>query len=71
MTRLNFDRIARPYRWLEYLSLGRALERCRFHFLPRLRDCRRALVLGDGDGRFTAKLLDANPSVQVDAVDIS
>ena len=71
MTRLNFDRIARPYRWLEYLSLGKMLERCRFHFLPRLRDCRRALVLGDGDGRFTAKLLRANPSVQVDAVDIS
>ena len=71
MTRLNFDRIARPYRWLEYLSLGRALERCRFHFLPRVRDCRRALILGDGDGRFTAKLLEANPSVEVDAIDIS
>ena len=71
MKQPNFDRIARPYRWLEYLSLGRALERCRFHFLPQLLDCRRALVLGDGDGRFTAKLLAESPSVEIDAIDIS
>ncbi len=71
MTRLNFDRIAKPYRWLEYLSLGRALEHCRFHFLPQTHACRHALVLGDGDGRFTAKLLETNRAVQVDVVDIS
>jgi SAM-dependent methyltransferase len=67
----NFDPIARPYRWMEYLSFGRALERCRFHFLPALGDRRRALVLGDGDGRFLARLLAANPNLHADAVDIS
>ncbi len=67
----NFDRIARPYRWLEYLTLGRALERCRLHFLPQLMHCRRALVLGDGDGRFLASLLTQNPTVEADAVDTS
>jgi cyclopropane fatty-acyl-phospholipid synthase-like methyltransferase len=67
----NFDPIARPYRWLEYLSFGPYLERCRFHFLDQLATHRRALVLGDGDGRFTAKLLAANPDVSVDAVDSS
>ena len=71
MKQPNFDRIARPYRWLEYLTVGKALERCRFHFLPQLLDCRRALILGDGDGRFTASLLAANPSLQADALDIS
>lgn len=71
MKQPNFDILARPYRWLEYLSLGRALERCRFHFLPQLHSCQHALVLGDGDGRFTAKLLAANPRVEVDAIDIS
>lgn len=71
MKQPNFDRIARPYRWLEYLSLGKTLERCRFHFLPQLLDCHRALILGDGDGRFTATLLADNPSIQVDAIDIS
>jgi SAM-dependent methyltransferase len=67
----NFDLIARPYRWLEYLTLGRALKRCRFHHLPALLQQRRALVLGDGDGRFLAQLLAQNPDLQADAVDTS
>ena len=68
---LNFDKLARPYRWLEYATFGRALERCRFHFLPQLKDARRALVFGDGDGRFLAQLLKANPQLHADVVDIS
>jgi SAM-dependent methyltransferase len=68
---LNFDRLARPYRWLEYATFGRTLERCRFHFLPALTSARRALVLGDGDGRFLARLLEANPQIEADVVDIS
>ncbi len=69
--RLNFDPLARPYRWLEYLTFGRALERCRFHFLPALTAAKHALVLGDGDGRFLARLLAANPDLHADVVDIS
>ena len=67
----NFDRIARPYRWLEYLTLGRALERCRLHFLPRLLNQSHALVLGDGDGRFLAELLERSRHLEADAVDTS
>ena len=67
----NFDGIARPYRWLEYATLGRTLERTRTHFLPELDACRSALVLGDGDGRFTAALLASNQDVRVYAVDRS
>jgi len=67
----NFDLIARAYRWLEYLSFGPFLERCRFYYLDELRSCRRALVFGDGDGRFTARLLAANSEIKVDAVDSS
>lgn len=67
----NFDSIARPYRWLEYLSFGPYLERCRFYYLDELRICRHALVLGDGDGRFTASLLAARPRITVDAIDAS
>jgi SAM-dependent methyltransferase len=66
-----FDRIARPYRWLEYLSFGPMLERCRLHFLPQLVSARRALVLGDGDGRFLARLLETNPLLHADVVDLS
>jgi SAM-dependent methyltransferase len=67
----NFDLIARSYRWLEYLTLGRALERCRNYYLPELRDRRHALVLGDGDGRFLAQVLGENPDLRADAVDTS
>jgi SAM-dependent methyltransferase len=67
----NFNPIARPYRWLEYLTLGKALESCRLHFLPQLLTQRNALVLGDGDGRFLAQLLKHNPYLHADAVDTS
>ena len=67
----DFNRIARAYRWLEYLTLGPLLERTRNHHLTRLRTCTQALILGDGDGRFTARLLAVNPDIWVNAVDIS
>lgn len=67
----NFNPIARPYRWLEYLTLGRALERCRLHFLPALLNRKRALVIGDGDGRFLAALMAENSYIHADAVDTS
>jgi cyclopropane fatty-acyl-phospholipid synthase-like methyltransferase len=67
----NFDRIARPYRWLEYLSFGPMLERSRFCRIPQLAYARRALVLGDGDGRFLARLLACDPLLHADVVDQS
>jgi len=67
----RFDRIARLYRPMEYLSFGPMLERCRFDHLPALADARRALVLGDGDGRFLARLLAAAPRLSADAVEAS
>jgi len=67
----RFDRVAHLYQAMEYLSFGPALERCRFHFIPALTRCRRALVLGDGDGRFLARLLKAAPHLHGDAVDAS
>ena len=67
----NFDRVARLYRWGEYLCLGPLLEQTRTFHLPRLAACRQALVLGDGDGRFTARLLRSNRAVRVHAVDTS
>ena len=69
--RSGFDRVARAYRWLEYLSFGAALERCRSRYLADMLTARRALVLGDGDGRFTALLMRHNPHVLVDACDAS
>lgn len=71
MPRTHFDHLARPYRWLEYLTFGPLLARCRFHRVPELGHARHALVLGDGDGRFLARLLAANPGLRADVVDQS
>jgi ubiquinone/menaquinone biosynthesis C-methylase UbiE len=68
---VNFDRIARPYRWLEYMSFGPWLERCRNGQLAHLTSARQALLLGDGDGRFLARLLAVNPKLTADVVDSS
>jgi cyclopropane fatty-acyl-phospholipid synthase-like methyltransferase len=69
----NFDRLARPYQALERFSFGRALARRRACFLDdaRVGNARRALILGDGDGRFSAVLLERYPELQVTAVDAS
>lgn len=67
----DFDRLAGAYRWMEWFSFGPLLRRCRCAFLGELRTAQRALVLGDGDGRFTAELLRINPEVRIDAVDAS
>src|ERR1019366_5450931 len=55
--RVNCDRIAGCYRWLEYAGFGRALEHRREAFLSEVAEARRVLVLGDGDGRALAALL--------------
>ena len=69
----NFDRLARVYAPLERCSFGRLLARRRACFLgdSRVASARRVLILGDGDGRFTAALLERYPALEVSAVDAS
>ena len=67
----SFDRLAPCYRVLEYLAFGRDLERARFSLLSHLKDCRRILVLGEGDGRCLEKLVAITPDAQIDCLDLS
>lgn len=67
----NFDRVARIYRWAEYAIFANALQRCRTHFLPTLITSKKALILGDGDGRFAKALLEHNLLIEADIVDSS
>ena len=67
----NFDRIARPYRLFEILTLGNALTRTRTAHLAALSACRNALILGDGDGRALAALLRTHPHLYATAIDAS
>ncbi len=67
----SFDRLASCYRALEWLAFGGALTRVRFHHLAALAGRKRVLILGDGDGRFLARLVKDLPEARIDSVDSS
>jgi len=69
--RPTFDRLAPLYHVLERLTYGGVLHACRTAHLPRLAACRKALILGDGDGRFLADFVRDNPAAAVDSLDVS
>jgi ubiquinone/menaquinone biosynthesis C-methylase UbiE len=68
---MNCDPIARWYRYAEYSTLGKALEKCRREYLGQTVTAKHALLLGDGDGRFTAEFLTVNRTARVDSLDLS
>jgi ubiquinone/menaquinone biosynthesis C-methylase UbiE len=68
---VNCDGIARWYRWIEYAGFGGALQRRRLAFLPLVAEARHILVLGDGDGRFLARLAAQNREAAIDCIDSS
>lgn len=68
---VSFDTLAPHYRAMELLLAGNLLQRCRTAFLPETLGCRRALLLGEGPGRFLAELLRLNPRVEVTCVERS
>jgi ubiquinone/menaquinone biosynthesis C-methylase UbiE len=67
----SFDRLARPYRALEFLAFGADLERARFAHLEVLRDCRSILIAGEGDGRCLHRLLALAPQAEITCLDVS
>jgi len=68
---MKIGKLARWYRWIEYAAFGRALEKRRFAFLPRLASARRLLIPGEGDGRTLAHLLELAPCARIDVVEVS
>jgi ubiquinone/menaquinone biosynthesis C-methylase UbiE len=67
----NFNHLAHIYRWAEWFTFGPILSQCRAEFIPAMKSQQSALVIGDGDGRFTARLLQQNSRIVVDALDAS
>ena len=67
----SFDPIAPLYRTLETLAFGSALQSARVAFLSEIGDTRRALIAGEGNGRFLEALLRRHPTIRVDCVDAS
>ena len=69
MSAPRFDRLAPLYATLEAVTFGGRLQWCRTALLADVADARRALILGEGDGRFLAAFLAANPAATVAVID--
>ena len=67
----GYDRLARPYGWLERSLFRGHLQRARLALLGDLPETKHALVLGDGDGRLLEQLCRAQPRCRVTSVDQS
>jgi ubiquinone/menaquinone biosynthesis C-methylase UbiE len=68
---VSFDSIAPAYRTLETIAFGGALQRARVACLGEIGTPRRALIVGEGNGRFLCELLQLSPNIAVDCVDES
>lgn len=68
---MNFDRLAAHYHWMETFFAGGLMQRCRTRFLSRTRNCRHALLVGEGTGKFLAELLRGNPQIRVTCIEHS
>lgn len=68
---MSFDTLAPYYPALEWVCAGTLMQRSRVAFVAEAVGCRRALVLGEGPGRFLPALLVADAGVAVTCVEMS
>ena len=68
---MSFDAVAAGYRTLETIAFGNTLQQARVACLDEIGSPRRALIMGEGDGRFLAALLQRHPLITIDCVDSS
>lgn len=68
---MSFNRLAAHYHWMEIAFAGGLMQRCRTAFLADTQNCRRALLAGEGTGKFLAELLRSNPEIQITCVEHS
>lgn len=67
----GYNRLASSYVWLERVAFGRALIKARLALLAELNGAKSILVLGEGDGRFLASLLEHLPHAQIVVIEQS
>lgn len=68
---MSFDAVAPWYRPLETIAFGNALQRARLACLDEIGSARRALIVGEGNGRFLAAFLKCHPLIRIDCLDSS
>jgi SAM-dependent methyltransferase len=68
---VSFDAVAPWYRALETIAFGGALQQSRVACLAEIQSPARALIVGEGNGRFLCELLRMHPHLDIDCVDAS
>lgn len=68
---MSFDRLAPHYGWMEWILAGNKLHRMRTHWLAGLPSPRRALLAGEGGGRFLVELRRRAPESEIVCLDAS
>lgn len=68
---MSFDLLAPIYGWMERVSAGDKMQRCRTAFLDELPACHDILILGEGHGRFLRACILRFPEARITCVDAS
>lgn len=68
---MSFDVLAPHYRWMEWVSAGELLQRCRTAHLARVPAAQTILILGEGNGRFLLECRRQFPRAAITVVDAS
>lgn len=66
---MSFDTLAPYYRGMEFVTAGGMLQRCRTRFLAETQNSSRALLMGEGPGRFLTEFLRVNRHAEVTCVE--
>ena len=67
----SFCRFARAYHFFEKFLFKDVLEKARFACLDSIHEAKRILIIGEGDGRFLAKLTSINQNCMITVMDSS
>jgi ubiquinone/menaquinone biosynthesis C-methylase UbiE len=68
---MSFDTLAPHYRWMERALAGEKLQRCRTEFLEKIPPPKRALLVGEGNGRFLREFHRRFPKTETTCLDAS
>jgi ubiquinone/menaquinone biosynthesis C-methylase UbiE len=68
---MSFDTLAPHYRWMERVLAGQKLQRCRTAFLDKIPAPKRALLVGEGNGRFLTAFITQFPNCEITCLDAS
>ncbi|MFN5289983.1 MAG: class I SAM-dependent methyltransferase [Planctomycetia bacterium] len=71
MKKKNFDGVASSYLFLETITFGNQLQKCRTSMISHLTNSKRVLVLGEGNGRFLEAFCKVNPLAEILVIDES